>query len=115
MPKPPRDSSVYVLAIIFGLCAGWVQTQINDLLVTALLVVASTMLLGALRPVKPWRWIVIVALIIPAMEALAFKLLTPRPPRSELYESLLAFLPAIAGAYGGSVLRKAVQNIREGK
>jgi hypothetical protein len=31
--------------------------------------------------------------------------------RAQIYESFLAFLPGIAGAYGGALLRQAAANI----
>jgi hypothetical protein len=115
LSRSRHDFSIYVLAVVLGVASGCAQPAIHDLLVTALLVVASTMLLGALRPDHPWRWTAIVALLAPAIELLAFQFLSPKPPRSEIFESLLLFLPGIAGAYGGSVLRRALHNIREEK
>jgi hypothetical protein len=38
-----------------------------------------------------------------------------KPTRAQVYGSFLAFLPGIAGAYGGSVVRAAVDNLRQGK
>jgi hypothetical protein len=41
--------------------------------------------------------------------------LTQKPYRAQIYESFLAFLPGIAGAYGGSLLRLAFTNISGNK
>ena len=41
---------------LLGICAGVLDVEIGDLLLTALFVLASTMVLGGLRPAKPWRW-----------------------------------------------------------
>jgi hypothetical protein len=110
-----NDLPIYFLGMVLGLATGWTQIKIHDLLVTALLVLASTMLLGALRPDKPWRWTLAVSPLVPIIQALALWFFTEKPTAAEIYESLLAFLPGIVGAYGGSVLRKAVHNIREEK
>jgi zinc transporter ZupT len=73
------------------------------------------MLLGALRPKRPWRWVVIVGLFVPLVELLAYLILTRNPDRAGIWESFLAFLPGIAGAYGGSILRGVVDNLLQGK
>jgi hypothetical protein len=88
---------------------------VNDLLVTALLVVASCMLLGLLRPRWPWRWVLTVGVFIPLTEFAAYVLRTVKPSRAQVYGSVLAFLPGVAGAYGGSLMRGVVENLKQGK
>ncbi len=102
----PRDLSIYLLAIFLGSCAGVLEVKIGDLLFTALIVLASTLLLGMLRPERPWRWPLVVGAGVPIVTLLAYLFLTERPYRAQIYESFLAFLPGIAGAYGGSVARR---------
>jgi hypothetical protein len=88
--------------------------KIGDLLFTALLVVASCMLMGALRPERPWRWVAMIGIFVPIVELLAYLLIAQKPYRAQIYESFLAFLPGIAGAYGGSLLRGVIENLRHG-
>jgi ABC-type multidrug transport system permease subunit len=109
------DAWCYGLAALCGMGAGWADIAINDLLFTALLVLASCMLLGILRPRWPWRWVVGVGVFIPLTELAAYLLLTMKPTRAQIYGSFLASLPGIAGAYGGSVVRNVVDNLRQGK
>lgn len=106
-----RDGRIYVLGAILGICAGILDVRIGDLLLTAIFVLGSTMLLGVLRPERPWRWIIVVAAFVPIIELLAYVLLTERPYAAQIYEWFLGFLTGAAGAYGGSVLRKAVGEI----
>ena len=106
-----NDLPIYLLAILLGLSAGWLDVKVGDLLLTALLVLASTMLLGMLRPVKPWRWIVLVGSCVPLMMLLAYFLFTEKPYRAQIYESFLGFLTGAAGAYGGAAGRKAMGEI----
>jgi hypothetical protein len=68
-----------------------------------------------LRPRSPWRWVVTVGVFIPLTELAADVLLTVKPTRAEVYGSFLAFLPGIAGAYGGSLMRGVIDNLRQGK
>lgn len=108
------DSLFYILAAIFGILAGWADVKVGDLLFTALLVLAPCMLLGALRPSRPWRWVVVIGICVPIVELLAYLLTTQKPYRAQIYESFLAFLPGIAGAYGGSVMRGVIENLFRG-
>jgi hypothetical protein len=38
-----------------------------------------------------------------------------KPTRGQVYGSFLTALPGIAGAYGGSVVRGVIDNLRQGK
>jgi len=112
--EKPADYFPYVFAVVAGGLAGWVDIKVNDLLFTALLVLAPCMVLGLLRPVKPWRWVLTVVACVPLAELFAHIYLAQRLQRSQLYGSLLTILPAIAGAYGGSLMRGVIKNLRAG-
>lgn len=113
--KTKRDAWYYLLAALCGVATGLADVAINDLLFTALLVLSACMLLGLLRPGWPWRWVVIVGALIPLTELVAYVLLTVKPSRAQVYGSFLAFLPGIAGAYGGSLMRGVIDNLRQGR
>jgi ABC-type multidrug transport system permease subunit len=119
MPTPEnpaaRDAWFYLLAALCGVGAGVADVVVDDLLFTALLVLASCMLLGLLRRRTPWRWVVVVGVCIPLTELAAYLVRTVKPTRAQVYGSFLAFLPGIAGAYGGSVMRGAIDNLWSGK
>ncbi len=110
-----HDGLFYLLGALCGIGTGWADVALNDLLVTALLVVASCMLLGVLRPRWPWRWVLVVGIFVPLTEQAAYVVLTMKPTQAQIYESFLVFLPGIAGAYGGSVIRNVADNLRQGK
>ena len=109
-----RDFLYYVVAVLFGVFAGWIDLKVGELLFTALLVVAPCMLLGALRPKRPWRWVLLVAGCVPVAELLGYVVMTQKPYRAQIYESFLAFLPGFAGAYGGALLRGVLDNVLQG-
>jgi hypothetical protein len=48
---------------------------------------------------------------VPIAELLGYVILIQKPYRAQIYESFLAFLPGIAGAYGGAMMRQAIGNI----
>jgi len=114
-PNQESDAWFYLLAALCGIGTGWADVAINDLLFTALLVLASCMTLGLLRPRQPWRWVVLVGAFIPLTELAAYVIQTVKPSRAQIYGSFLAFLPGIAGAFGGSIMRGVIENLRQGK
>ncbi len=109
------DVWFYLLAALCGMGAGLADVAVDDLLFTALLVLASCMMLGLLRPRWPWRWVVVVGIFIPLTELAAYKIQDLKPARAQEYGAFLAFLPGIAGAYGGSIMRGVIDNLRQGK
>jgi len=113
--RPRNDVWFYVLGALAGIGTGWADVTVNDLLFTALLVLMACMLLGLLRPRWPWRWVVVVGMFIPLTELAAYLILTVKPTRAQVYGSFLASLPGVAGAYGGSLMRGVLDNLRWGK
>jgi hypothetical protein len=113
--KSRDDSFYYLLAAILGALAGWVDIKVGDLLLTAMIVLASCMLLGILSPRRPWRWVLLVGVFVPLVEWLAYFFLSQKPERAQIYESFLAFVPGIAGAFGGAMGRGVVDNLFAGK
>ncbi len=105
------DVIFYVLATLFGIATGWADVQIDDLLFTALLVLSSCMLLGLLRKRWPWRWVVMVGIFVPLTELMAYLVRTVKPTHAQIYGSFLAFLPGIAGAYGGAIMRNVIDQL----
>ncbi len=73
------DRSIFIVGSVLGICAGWLDLKVGDLLFTALFVLASTMLLGAVRPQRPWRWTLLVAVFVPTVQLLAYLFMTQKP------------------------------------
>jgi hypothetical protein len=105
------DGFYYVLAVMLGVAAGWLDIKVGDLLLTAIAVLVANMLLGFLSPRRPWRWVLLVGVFVPIVEWLAYFFLSEKPERAQIYESFLAFVPGIAGAYGAAVGRGVVDNL----
>ncbi len=114
-PSASRDASFYVLAALAGIGAGYADVIVDDLLFTALLVLAACMLLGILRPRWPWRWVMAVVIFIPLAELAAYLVMRVKPTNGQVYGSFLTALPGTAGAYGGAVVRRVIENLRQGK
>jgi ABC-type multidrug transport system permease subunit len=108
------DAWFYLGAALAGTATAWADWRIDDLLFTALLVLASCMLLGLLRPSKPWRWVITMGVFVPLTELAVYAFLPVKPSRAQIYGSILASLPGVAGAYGGSLMRRVLDNLRQG-
>ncbi|MFY9740629.1 MAG: hypothetical protein WA252_12560 [Candidatus Sulfotelmatobacter sp.] len=115
LPKGGADWWAYLLAAFCGVGTGWADVAINDLLLTALLVLAACMLLGTLRPRRPWRWVIVVVVFIPLTELASYLAMDMKADRAQVYGGFLTVLPGIAGAYGGAVMRRVIDNLWQGK
>ncbi|HEV7219688.1 MAG: hypothetical protein ACHP8A_16770 [Terriglobales bacterium] len=105
------DLRIYILGLFLGTCAGFLDLLVGDLLGTALFVLVSTMVLGALCPEKPWRWTVTVGICVPLVRLGAYLLFGQKPYRAQIYESALGFVTGVAGAYSGAVARRAAHEL----
>ena len=114
LPRARSDAPFYVLAALAGIGTGWLDVTINDLLFTALLVLAACMLLGLLRPRWPWRWVIAMVIFIPLTEFALSVSGRAHPSRAQVYGVFLTALPGVAGAYGGAVVRSVVDHLRQG-
>ncbi|MGA8620790.1 MAG: hypothetical protein WB660_19975 [Candidatus Sulfotelmatobacter sp.] len=110
-----NDAPFYFLAAVAGIGTGLADVAVNDLLFTALLVLAACMLLGLLRPRWPWRWVAAVVIFMPVAELAGYLIMAVKPTRGQVYGSFLTALPGTAGAYGGAVMRRVIDNLRQGK
>lgn len=105
------DAFIYLLAVLFGLSAGLLEITYGDLLATALCVLLSTLVLGFLRPRRPWRWILVVGVFVPLMRLAAYLVMSQKPYRAQIWESGLGFVTGIAGSYAGALARKGVDEL----
>jgi ABC-type multidrug transport system permease subunit len=112
-PHSRSDLPIYLLAALAGIATACVDLAIDDLLFTALLVLMACMLLGILRPRRPWRWVLVIAAFLPLTELAASLLRTVKPTKAQIYGSFLSALPGIAGAYGGATVRSVIENLRQ--
>jgi len=106
-----------VFAFLLGAGCGLLHVMVEsmdqpDPLFSALAVTATTMLLGVLRPARPWRWVLWVGTPVPIALVVA-SLLIPAThfTRASIAGSVLIVLPGIAGAYGGSIMRRKISEL----
>ncbi len=116
--KPERLPLLFALfALLLGAGCGALHllaetTDQLDATVSALAVVMATMLLGMLRPARPWRWVLLVGVPVPLAILIAtFVIPTAHFTRATIAGSVLVCLPGFAGAYGGSLLRRKIAEI----
>jgi hypothetical protein len=116
--KPERFPFLFGLfALLLGIGCGWLHVMVEtmeepDPLLSALAVTVVTMMLGLLRPARPWRWVLFVGIPVPlAILIASFVIPTAHFTRASIAGSVLVSLPGCAGAFGGSLLRRKVSEI----
>lgn len=110
--KAPHASFVvYLIAVALGLFSGWVNQTVDDALLTALCVVAFSMLMGVWKKHRPWRWMLLVWIGVPLV--LAYYQFVVRWPhdRGQIYGAFLQILAASAGAHGGHFMREMIDHV----
>ena len=80
-----NDIWFYFWAAMAGVATGVADVVVDDLLFTALLVLAACMLLGTFSPRWPWRWVLVVGAFVPLTELAAFLILTVKPTRAQVF------------------------------
>lgn len=116
--KPEQYPLLFALfALLLGVGCGLLHVLVEtmdepDPLLSALAVTMATMLLGFLRPARPWRWVLFVGLPVPlAILVAKFVIPTAHFTRASIAGSILVSLPGCAGAFGGSILRRKLSDI----
>lgn len=117
-PQPERYALLFLLfAVLLGFGCGamqvWAETlEEPDPLLSALAVTCCTMLLGVLRPARPWRWVLAVGVPVPVTVFAALQAMpTAHFTRATIAGSFLVSLPGFAGAVGGSIMRSKLHDI----
>ena len=101
----------YALALAFGVLSGFIEVWFGDLMLTAITAMFFCMLMGALRPARPWRWVLIVCGCIPLARLIAADVIHIYTERAQIYEAFASFITGNAGAYVGSLGRRRVDDL----
>jgi len=116
--KPERFPLLFALfALLLGAGCGVLHVLVEtmdqpDPVLSALAVTAVTMMLGLLRPARPWRWVLLVGLPVPLAIAIAsFVVPALHFTRASIAGAILISLPGFAGAFVGSILRRKVSQL----
>ena len=109
----PRGSELrwYALALGLGVVSGFIEVWFGDLMLTAIAAMFFCMLMGALRPARPWRWVLVVCGCIPLARLIAADVIHIYTERAQIYEAFAAFITGNAGAYVGSLGRQRVDDL----
>lgn len=112
-PRPNRGRGLVrilflLLAVALGVLAGLFALQGGDLRRIVIFVAAAAFVLAALRPPFAWTSAIVIALGIPGVYLVAMAAGAPiaRPPEPNVAVTLLALLPALAGALLALFLRR---------
>ncbi len=105
-----RDWPFVAAALACGALIGYAQLRFGELAISALLVAMVTMSLGAMRPRRPWRWALLVALCVPAALFIAH-LGREHFTRGAIFGSFALLAPAFVCTYCGAVGRKLLAEL----
>jgi len=89
-----------IAAVVVGLAIAWVDSRPtwDDTGITAGVVLLTSAVFGFVAPRRPWLWALAVGGMIPLLGIL----------RGGNFGSLLALIVALAGAYGGALVHRAM-------
>lgn len=112
LPQETKTPLCVTIAIVLGALCGILHVTVQDSLLTALAVTFFTMIMGVVRPLKPWRWTLLVGLPVPLVLVIAkVSSVYQNFTKSTLIGSVAIILPGIAGAVGGSVMRRFLSEV----
>ena len=107
-----RTALMYAIAVVLGALCGALHVGLEDPLLTPLAVLSATMLMGFLRPHRPWRWIIFVGLPVPIVTVIALATGYIKVwDRALIAGAILSILVGCAGSVGGSVFRRFFDNV----
>ncbi len=106
-----------VLGLGAGTGIGFFNVGTGNTLVTAVLLAAAAFLLAVLRPAFAWMSATLVGLGVPAayLWATIAGAVIDYPPQPNLAATLLALLPAVAGALVALALRRVLLGASESR
>ena len=116
-PAPAAEAGVgselpwYALALAFGLLSGAAEVAFGDLMLTGFLALFFCMVMGLLRPGRPWRWTLVVCGCIPLSRLFAADVLHIYTERAQIYEAFASFITGNAGSYVGALGRRRVDDL----
>ena len=93
----------YVLALFIGLLIAFIDRQVSEPQLPALLLLAFGFFLGAMQPARPWRWALIISIWVPLV-SIAAAVGSAQAFGKEGMPALIALVPAFFGAYAGSFI-----------
>jgi hypothetical protein len=88
-----------------------VNQVVDDPLLTALCILAFTMILGAWKKERPWRWLVLVWIGVPIVLAYYQWVVGWPHDRGQVYGAFLQALAGSAGAFGGHFMRQVINRV----
>jgi hypothetical protein len=108
----PRTSFViYLIAIALGLFSGWVNQVVDDVLLTALCVLGFSMLMGVWKKDQPWRWVLLVWVGVPIVQAYYQWVVRWPHDRGQVWGAFLQLLAGSAGGFGGHFMRDMINHV----
>ncbi len=97
----------YLFGLFLGLLIGWIDFRAVEVQPSVLLLLVFGLFLGFAQPRHAWRWALILGIWIPLGGFAAVWLGLKAFSVQETIGSMMAFIPALVGAYGGVLVNRA--------
>jgi hypothetical protein len=97
----------YLLALFLGIVVGWWDLGATDVQGIVLLLLVLGLFMGFAQPKQAWRWALLLAMFVPSIAFAAVALGVKTFSANETLGSMIAFLPALIGAYSGALVSRA--------
>jgi hypothetical protein len=94
-----------LLMIFLGVITGLLSLRTDDMGFPVLLLIVFGFFGGFVQPERAWLCACLLAMWVPVTEALAHAASVTQGPPSGILNSLVAFIPALLGAYLGVFIR----------
>jgi uncharacterized membrane protein YfcA len=101
----------WIFAVLLGLACAAVRYYLPDPTMSALPACAVAMLLAVIRPEKPWRWGLLLAVLVPMSDLYSW--LAHEFVQSGRVEGsiIIGLASGFVGGYGGSIMRRMSVNV----
>ena len=112
----PLDWLLVALALVAAGVTAWIDFHATEPQPAASLILISSGLLGLTRPVKAWRWGLILgaSLFVGNIVFQAMGLQPRSAAEPGAYAALLALIPAFIGAYAGVLFNRLITGGKSG-
>lgn len=103
-------SLLLLAALALGLCAGLIDVRSTGIVPVSLVLGVAAFALALIRPANAWLYALLMGLSVPLVHVLAPSLGVTEvsPPHPNVAATLLAIVPALAGALLGIFTRSAL-------
>jgi hypothetical protein len=102
----------HVFAVFIGLLVAFVDQEVSEPQLPALLLLAFGFFLGAMQPARPWRWALLISIWVPLGGLLRIVIETRTDALvRDGAPAIIALIPAFVAAYAGKFIATSPRKV----